>query len=141
MAPGARQASDELGVDVRDYNIIYKLLEDIQDAMEGLLEPELVEEPLGQAEVRALFSIGRGVVAGCYVLSGKLVRNCRVRIKRRNDIVYEAGLDSLKRIKDDAKEVAAGFECGVSLPKYQEWQEGDIIEAFRMATKRRTLSV
>ena len=141
MAPGARQASDELGVDVRDYNIIYKLLEDIQDAMEGLLEPELVEEPLGQAEVRALFSIGRGVVAGCYVLSGKLVRNCRVRIKRRNDIVYEAGLDSLKRVKDDAKEVAAGFECGVSLPKYQEWQEGDIIEAFRMATKRRTLSV
>ncbi|CAN1211382.1 translation initiation factor IF-2 [Tumidithrix helvetica PCC 7403] len=141
MASGARQASDEMGVDVRDYNIIYKLLEDIQGAMEGLLEPELVEEPLGQAEVRALFTIGKGVVAGCYVLSGKLVRNCKVRIKRGNELVHEAPLDSLKRMKDDAKEVAAGFECGISLPKFTSWQEGDIIEAFRMVTKRRTLTM
>jgi translation initiation factor IF-2 len=140
MATGARQASDELGVDVRDYNIIYKLLEDIQDAMEGLLEPELVEEHLGIAEVRALFSIGKGVVAGCYVLSGKLVRNCRVRIKRNGNLLHEAALDSLKRIKDDVKEVASGFECGVSLPKFTTWQEGDQIEAFRLVTKRRTLS-
>ncbi|MEE3715953.1 translation initiation factor IF-2 [Tumidithrix elongata RA019] len=141
MASGARQASDEMGVDVRDYNIIYKLLEDIQGAMEGLLEPELVEEPLGQAEVRALFTIGKGVVAGCYVQSGKLVRNCKVRIKRGNELVHEAPLDSLKRMKDDAKEVAAGFECGISLPKFTAWQEGDIIEAFRMVTKRRTLTM
>jgi translation initiation factor IF-2 len=140
MATGARQATDELGVDVRDYNIIYKLLEDIQDAMEGLLEPELVEEHLGIAEVRALFSIGKGVVAGCYVLSGKLVRNCRVRIKRNGNLLHEAALDSLKRIKDDVKEVASGFECGVSLPKFTTWQEGDQIEAFRLVTKRRTLS-
>jgi translation initiation factor IF-2 len=141
MASGARQASDEMGVDVRDYNIIYKLLEDIQGAMEGLLEPELVEEPLGQAEVRALFTIGKGVVAGCYVLSGKLVRNCKVRIKRGNELVHEAPLDSLKRMKDDAKEVASGFECGISLPKFTSWQEGDTIEAFRMVTKRRTLTM
>lgn len=140
MASGARQAADELGVDVRDYNIIYKLLEDVQGAMEGLLEPELVEEPLGQAEVRALFTIGRGVVAGCYVLSGKLVRNCKIRIKRNGVQVYETALDSLKRMKEDVKEVAAGFECGVALPKFQDWQVGDIIEAFRMVTKRRTLS-
>ncbi len=140
MATGARQATDELGVDVRDYNIIYKLLEDIQDAMEGLLEPELIEEHLGIAEVRALFSIGKGVVAGCYVQSGKLIRNCRVRVKRNGSLVHEAALDSLKRVKDDAKEVAAGFECGVSLPKFNNWQEGDQIEAFRLVTKRRTLS-
>jgi translation initiation factor IF-2 len=141
MASGARQASDEMGVDVRDYNIIYKLLEDIQGAMEGLLEPELVEEPLGQAEVRALFTIGKGVVAGCYVQSGKLVRNCKVRIKRGNELIHEAPLDSLKRMKDDAKEVAAGFECGIALPKFTAWQEGDLIEAFRMVTKRRTLTM
>jgi translation initiation factor IF-2 len=140
MATGARQATDELGVDVRDYNIIYKLLEDIQDAMEGLLEPELIEEHLGIAEVRALFSIGKGVVAGCYVLSGKLVRNCRVRVKRNGTLLHEAALDSLKRMKDDTKEVAAGFECGVALPKFTDWKEGDQIEAFRLVTKRRTLS-
>lgn len=140
MASGARQESDALGVDVRDYTIIYKLLEDIQGAMEGLLEPELIEEPLGQAEVRAIFTIGRGAVAGCYVLSGKLTRNCKVRIKRHNDLIHEASLDSLRRMKEDTKEVAAGFECGVSLPKFSDWQVGDIIEAFRFVTKRRTLS-
>lgn len=139
MAPGARQASDNMGVDVRDYSIIYKLLEDIQGAMEGLLEPELIEEHLGIAEVRALFPIGRGVVAGCYVQSGKLVRNCRIRVKRRSELLHETALDSLKRMKDDVKEVAAGFECGIGLPKFQEWEEGDSIEAFRMITKRRTL--
>ncbi len=141
MATGARQASDTMGVDVRDYNIIYKLLEDIQDAMEGLLEPEMVEEHLGIAEVRALFTIGRGVVAGCYVQSGKLMRNCRIRIKRRNELLHETALDSLKRMKDDVKEVAAGFECGIALPKFQDWQEGDAIEAFRLITKRRTLNM
>ncbi|WP_019500087.1 translation initiation factor IF-2 [Pseudanabaena sp. PCC 6802] len=140
MATGARQAADELGVDVRDYNIIYKLLEDIQGAMEGLLEPELVEEHLGIAEVRAIFPIGKGVVAGCYVQSGKLIRNCKVRVNRNGNPIHEAPLDSLKRMKDDVKEVAAGFECGVSLPKFNDWQEGDRIEAFRLVTKRRTLS-
>ena len=140
MAPGARQAADEMGVDFRDYNVIYKLLEDIQDAMEGLLDPEMVEEYLGQAEVRAIFTIGKGAVAGCYVQNGKLIRNCNVRVKRGNEVVHSAVLDSLRRVKDDAKEVAAGFECGISLAKFSTWKEGDTIEAFRMVTKRRTLA-
>ena len=140
MAPGARQAADEMGVDFRDYNVIYKLLEDIQDAMEGLLDPEMIEEYLGQAEVRAIFTIGKGAVAGCYVQNGKLMRNCNVRVKRGNEIVHAAVLDSLRRVKDDAKEVAAGFECGISLARFSTWKEGDIIEAFRMVTKRRTLA-
>ena len=140
MAPGARQAADEMGVDFRDYNVIYKLLEDIQDAMEGLLDPEMVEEYLGQAEVRAIFAIGKGAVAGCYVQNGKLLRNCNVRVKRGNEVVHTAVLDSLRRVKDDAKEVASGFECGISLAKFSTWKEGDIIEAFRMVTKRRTLA-
>jgi len=140
MAPGARQAADEMGVDFRDYNVIYNLLEDIQDAMEGLLDPEMIEEYLGQAEVRAVFAVGKGAVAGCYVQNGKLLRNCNVRVKRGNEVVHSAVLDSLRRVKDDAREVASGFECGISLARFSTWREGDTIEAFRMVTKRRTLA-
>jgi translation initiation factor IF-2 len=140
LAAGARQAADAAGVDVREYNIIYKLLDDIQGAMEGLLDPELVEEPLGEVEVRAVFPINRGAVAGCYVLSGKIVRNCKVRVRRKVEVVYEGVLDSLRRMKDDVKEVNAGYECGISLDNFSSWSEGDIIEAYRMATKRRKLS-
>ncbi len=140
LATGARQAADQAGVDVREYSIIYNLLDDIQGAMEGLLEPELVEEPLGQVEVRAVFAIGRGAVAGCMVLSGKVIRNCKVRVRRNNNVVYEGVLDSLKRMKEDAKEVNTGFECGISLSGFSDWADGDIIEAYRMVTKRRTLS-
>ncbi|WP_341526491.1 translation initiation factor IF-2 [Nostoc sp. UHCC 0302] len=141
FASGARQAADEAGVDVREYNIIYKLLEDIQGALEGLLEPELVEEPLGQTEVRAVFPVGRGAVAGCYVQSGKLVRNCKVRVRRNGKVIYEGVLDSLKRMKEDAREVNAGYECGVGMDKFNDWVEGDIIEAYQMVTKRRTLTL
>jgi translation initiation factor IF-2 len=140
LASGARQAADEAGVDVREYDIIYKLLEDIQGALEGLLEPELVEEPLGQVEVRQVFPVGRGKIAGCYVLSGKLIRNCKVRVKRGGKVIYEGTLDSLKRMKEDAREVNAGYECGIGIDKFNDWVEGDIIEAYQMVTKRRTLS-
>jgi translation initiation factor IF-2 len=140
-ASGARQAADEAGVDVREYNIIYKLLEDIQGALEGLLEPELVEEPLGQTEVRAVFPVGRGAVAGCYVQSGKLVRNCKVRVRRHNKVVYEGVLDSLKRMKEDAREVNAGYECGIGIDKFHDWVENDIIESYQLVTKRRTLTM
>ena len=141
LASGARQAADEAGVDVREYNIIYKLLEDIQGALEGLLEPELVEESLGQTEVRAVFTVGRGAVAGCYVLSGKLVRNCKVRVNRGGKVVFEGGLDSLKRMKEDVREVNAGYECGIGIDKFNDWAEGDIIDAYQMVTKRRTLTM
>ncbi len=140
FASGARQAADEAGVDVRDYNVIYHLLDDVQGAMEGLLEPELVEEPLGQAEVRAVFQVGRGAVAGCYIQSGKAVRNCRIRVRRGGEVVFEGNLDSLKRVKDDVKEVNAGYECGIGVDNYKDWEVGDIIETFRLVTKRRTLS-
>lgn len=141
LANGARQAADEVGVDIREYNIIYNLLDDVQAAMEGLLEPELVEESLGQAEVRAVFPVGRNKVAGCYIQSGKVVRNCKVRVHRKGQVIYTGVLDSLKRMKDDAKEVNAGYECGLGADNFDDWIEGDIIEAYRMATKRRTLSV
>ncbi|BAZ46325.1 translation initiation factor IF-2 [Chondrocystis sp. NIES-4102] len=140
LASGARQAADREGVDIRQYNIIYKLLDEIQGAMEGLLDPEEVEEHLGQVEVRAVFPVGRGAVAGCYVLSGKIVRNCKIRVRRSNKVVYEGELNSLKRMKEDVKEVNTGFECGVGASKFSDWQERDIIEAYDLVFKRRTLS-
>jgi translation initiation factor IF-2 len=140
LASGARQAADRQGVDVRDYDIIYNLLDDIQGAMEGLLEPELVEEPLGAVEVRAVFSVRKGAIAGSYVTEGKVTRNCRIRVRRGNDVVYQGTLDSLKRMKDDVKEVASGFECGIGVDNFNGWQEGDRIEAYKLVTQRRKLS-
>ncbi len=139
LASGAREAADAAGVDVREYDIIYKLLEDIQGAMEGLLEPELVEEALGTAEVRAVFPFGRGKVAGCYIQAGKVVRNCQLRVHRGGQVIYEGTLESLKRMKDDVKKVNAGYECGIGIPQFNDWAVGDLIEAFEMVTKRRTL--
>ncbi|PZV02182.1 MAG: translation initiation factor IF-2, partial [Leptolyngbya sp.] len=141
LAPGARQSADRLGVDVRDYEVIYNLLDDIQGAMEGLLDPEMVEEPLGQVEVRAVFPVRKGAVAGCYVLSGKVTRNCNLRVVRGGEVVYTGKLDSLKRMKEDAKDVASGFECGIGIDNFSDWKEGDIIDAFKMVTKRRTLAM
>jgi translation initiation factor IF-2 len=141
LASGARAAADREGVDVREYNIIYKLLDDIQGAMEGLLDPEEIEEALGSAEVRAVFPVGRGTVAGCYVQSGKLVRNRLMRIVRSGEVIFDGVMDSLKRMKEDAKEVNAGYECGVGSNKFNAWQEGDIIQAYERSLKRRTLSL
>ena len=140
MASGARRAADATGVDVRDYDVIYKLLEDIQMAMEGLLEPELVEEILGEAEVRAVFNIGKSAVAGCYVTNGKLQRNCKVRVYRGKEKVFEGDLDSLRRNKDDVKDVATGFECGIGCDRFANWKDGDRVEAYKLVTQRRTLS-
>jgi translation initiation factor IF-2 len=141
LASGARLAADNAGVDIREYDIIYNLLDEVQAAMEGLLDPEMVEEPLGQVQVRAVFQAGRGNIAGCYILEGKAIRNCHIRVKRGNELVFTGILDSLKRVKDDVKEVNAGFECGVRLDRFNDWKEGDIIETFQMVSKRRTLTV
>ena len=140
LASGARQAADHEGVDIREYDIIYKLLDDIQGAMEGLLEPEEVESSLGQVEVRAVFPVGRNSVAGCYVLSGRVVRNRNLRVNRDGKIIYEGTIDSLKRMKEDVREVNAGFECGIGVTKFNDWQEGDLIEVYEMVMKRRTLN-
>ncbi len=140
LASGAKRAADANEVDIREYEVIYKLLEDVQLAMEGLLEPDLVEESLGQAEVRATFAVGKGAIAGCYIQTGKLQRNCSLRVIRSDKVIFEGNLDSLKRAKDDVKEVNAGFECGVGCDKFSSWIEGDVIEAFKFITKKRSLS-
>ena len=120
-------------VDIRLYRVIYQAIEDIQKAMKGMLAPEFKEVTLGHAEVRNTFRItGAGTVAGCYVQDGKLQRNAQARLLRDNVVIFEGKLSSLKRFKDDAKEVAAGYECGVSFDGYNDIKEGDTIECFVM---------
>ncbi len=129
----ARDVADREGVDIRLYRIIYQAIEDVEKAMKGLLAPEFKETLLGHAEVRNVFRItGAGTVAGCYVTDGKLQRNAQVRLLRDNVVVFEGKLSSLKRFKDDAKEVAQGYECGASLEGYNDIKEGDTVECFVM---------
>jgi translation initiation factor IF-2 len=127
----ARSLGEEAGVDVRTYRVIYQAIQDIENAARGLLGPEIQEVPLGQAEVRATFRVPRlGLVAGCMVLDGVIRRNARARLVRDGAIIYETNIASLRRFKDDQREVAAGFECGIGLEGYQDIKEGDIIQVF-----------
>lgn len=131
--PAAKAFADEEKVDVRLYRVIYNAIEDITAAMKGLLDPVFEEQVLGHAEVRQLFKAsGVGTIAGSYVKDGKFVRNCQVRIIRDGVVVYEGDLESLKRFKDDVKEVAAGYECGLVFKKFNDVKEGDWIEAYTM---------
>ena len=118
-------------VDVRTYRIIYDAINDVNDAMVGMLDPEFVEEILGQIEVRDVFKVSKiGTIAGCYVTSGKVTRNSKVRLLRDGIVQYDGEISSLKRFKDDAKEVVSGYECGITLEKYDNIKVGDIIEAY-----------
>jgi translation initiation factor IF-2 len=129
----AQALAEKEGVDIRLYNIIYDAVEDVKKAMEGLLEPTLREKPLGRAEIRDTFSVPKvGMVAGCYVLDGKLQRNAQVRLLRDNVVIYTGKMSSLRRFKDDVKEVATGYECGIGLENYNDLKVGDVIEAFEI---------
>ncbi|MBQ9941556.1 MAG: translation initiation factor IF-2, partial [Christensenellaceae bacterium] len=126
-------AAEREGVDIRLYRVIYNAIEDITNAMKGMLAPEFTEKVLGHAEVRQTFKVSSvGTIAGCYVQDGKMVRNAGVRLLRDSVIVYEGKLSSLKRFKDDAKEVNTGYECGLTLDGFNDLKEGDVIEAFEM---------
>ena len=127
----ARDAAEKEGVDIRLYRVIYQAIEDIEKAMKGLLDPEYREVLLGHAQVRNVFKItGSGTIAGCYVTDGKMQRNASVRLLRDNVVVFEGKLSSLRRFKDDVKEVAAGYECGASLENYNDIKENDVVECF-----------
>ncbi|HEX8961306.1 MAG TPA: translation initiation factor IF-2 [Geobacteraceae bacterium] len=136
----AQAHAEKEGVDIRLYNIIYDAVEDIKKAMEGLLEPTLREKHLGRAEVRETFSVPKvGVVAGCYVQDGKMLRNAQVRLLRDNVVIWQGKMSSLRRFKDDVKEVATGYECGIGLENYNDLKVGDVIEAFEMEKVAATL--
>jgi len=136
----AKKAAEREHVEIRTYRVIYELLDDIKKAMAGLLEPEYKEETLGRAEVRQIFNVPKvGRVAGCYVLEGRITRNANIRVIRDGVIIYEGRLASLKRFKEDVKEVAAGYECGMAIEGFQDIKEGDIIEAYEIKEVRREL--
>jgi translation initiation factor IF-2 len=129
----AKNLAEKEKVDIKLYRIIYEAIEDIKAAMKGLLEPKYKEVELGRAEVRAVFRVpGVGNVAGCYVLSGKILRNADIRVVRDGIVVYEGKIASLKRFKDDVREVQQGFECGIGIDRFNDIKEGDIIEAYQM---------
>jgi translation initiation factor IF-2 len=119
------------GVDIRLYRVIYDAIEDVKAAMTGLLNPDYKEVVLGKAEVRQVFKVPKiGSVAGCYVLENKITRSAKVRVIRDGIVVHEGNIDSLRRFKDDVKEVAEGYECGIGIERFNDIKEGDIIEAF-----------
>jgi translation initiation factor IF-2 len=137
---GARKLVDTLGVDVRYYNIIYEAVDEIKAALGGMLAPEQKESMIGTVEVREVFRISKiGAIAGCYVQDGMIKRNSKVRVLRNNVIVHTGELDSLKRFKDDVKEVKNNFECGLSLKGYNDIEVGDILEVYEMVEVARTL--
>jgi len=142
VRPAAKASSmaEKEGVDIRLYSVIYDAVDDVKNAMEGLLAPTLREKELGKVEVRETFSVSRiGTIAGCYVTEGKIVRNAQVRLVRDSVVIWTGKLDSLKRFKDDVKEVASGYECGIGLENYNDIKIGDVIEAFEMEEVKTTL--
>jgi translation initiation factor IF-2 len=138
--PDAKTLADQEGVEIRTYTVIYKVTEELRAAMEGMLEPEEVEESLGMAEVRQTFRASRiGTIAGCHVVQGKITRNANVRLVRDGTIVYDGAFASLKRFKDDVREVEEGFECGLVLENFQDVKEGDVLEAYETRKVAREL--
>ncbi|KAG9148402.1 hypothetical protein Leryth_023008 [Lithospermum erythrorhizon] len=134
-----KKYADNKSVEIRLYRVIYELIDDVRSAMEGLLESVEEQVPIGVAEVRAVFSSGSGRVAGCMVTEGKVTKDCGIRVTRKGKVVYVGVLDSLRRVKEDVKEVGAGLECGIGSDEYDDWEAGDTIEAFNKVEKRRTL--
>ncbi len=129
----AKDSAARMGVDMRMYRVIYDAINEIEAAMKGMLAPKFREVDLGRAEVRNVFRItGVGMVAGCYVLDGKMQRNAQMRLLRDNIVIYDGSIASLQRFKDSVKEVASGYECGITFEKFQDIKEGDVIEAFLM---------
>ena len=138
--PKAKLLADQEKVDVRKYNIIYKAVEEIRNAMEGMLSPELKEQDIGKVEVRSVFKVPKvGAIAGCYVLEGTVKRNASVRVIRDNVEIHDGKILSLKRFKDDAREVTAGYECGIGIVDWNEMQENDIFEVYEQIQVSRKL--
>src|SRR6266403_1404587 len=125
-------AAKREGVQIKLYSIIYELLDQIKDAMAGLLEPELRETVIGHAEVKQVFQLSRGIVAGCLVTNGRIARSARARVLRKRQPVYDGGISTLRRFQDDVKEVRSGLECGIKLGDFSEYQVGDVIECYQL---------
>jgi translation initiation factor IF-2 len=137
---GARKIAEKEQIQIKLYSVIYAAIEDVKAAMEGLLDAKIEEQITGNAEIREIFRITKvGTVAGCFVTDGKINRNNKVRIIRDGIVVYTGVLGSLKRFKDDVKEVSKGYECGLNIEKFNDIKVGDIIEAFEEVSVKQTL--
>jgi translation initiation factor IF-2 len=137
----ARQVADREGVEIRSYAVIYRAIEELRAAMQGMLEPAEVETALGQAEVRQLFRASKiGTIAGSFVTEGKVTRGAKVRVVREGTVIYDTTIDSLRRFNDDAREVSSGFECGIVLTNFQDLREGDVLETYETRLQERELS-
>jgi translation initiation factor IF-2 len=138
----ARQIAEREGVEIRSYSVIYRAIDELRAAMQGMLEPAEVESTLGQAEVRQLFKASRiGTIAGSFVTEGKVTRGARVRVVREGTVIYDTTIGSLRRFNEDAREVAGGFECGIVLANFQDLHEGDVLETYETRQVERELSV
>ena len=136
----ARAVADREEVDIRTYSIIYAAINDLKDAMEGMLSPEMKEEVSGNIEIREVYKISKvGNIAGCMVMSGKIFRDSQIRIIREGIVVHDGLLSSLKRFKDDVKEVAKGYDCGIQIKNYNDIEEGDVIEAYKEVAVKKKL--
>jgi translation initiation factor IF-2 len=136
----AREAAERAGIEIRYYNIIYDLVDDVKKAMSGLLAPTLRETMLGNAQILEVFKVSKvGNIAGCRVTDGTVERGANVRLIRDNVVVHEGKLSQLKRFKDDVKEVNSGMECGMAFENYQDMRQGDVIECYRVETIQRSL--
>jgi translation initiation factor IF-2 len=139
---GARSAADREEVDIHTYSVIYDAIEDVRDALEGLLAPDTREETKGRAEVRETFKVPSvGMVAGSYVRDGSISRNDKIRVVRDGVVIYEGNIGSLKRFEDDVKEVQSGYECGISVANFNDVKVGDEFEAYKVIEEKRTLEV
>ncbi len=137
----ARQVADREGVEIRSYAVIYRAIDELRAAMQGMLEPAEVETNLGQAEVRQLFRASKiGTIAGSFVTEGKVTRGAKVRVVREGTVIYDTTIESLRRFNDDAREVASGFECGIVIANFQDLREGDVLETYETRLQERELS-
>ncbi|HKL19528.1 MAG TPA: translation initiation factor IF-2, partial [Halalkalibaculum sp.] len=136
----ARKLAEEEEIDIRLFSVIYDAVDEVKDAMEGLLSPDISEKLVGNAEVREIFKVSKvGTIAGCYVTDGKILRNNPVRVVRDGVVIYDGEIDALKRFKDDVKEVQTGYECGISIVNYNDLKVGDIIENYEVVEEKRKL--
>ncbi|RZJ52607.1 MAG: translation initiation factor IF-2, partial [Flavobacterium sp.] len=136
----ARTLADKEEIDIRNYSIIYDAIDDLRDAMEGMLSPEMKEEITGTAEIRETFKISKiGTIAGCMVTDGKIYRNSRIRIIREGVVIHTGELTALRRFKDDVKEVSKGYDCGMQIKNYNDIEQLDIIEAFQEVEVKKKL--
>ena len=140
-SPEARSMAKSIGVDIRNYSIIYEVVEEVKLALEGLLEPEEIEKALGYADVREKFKVPKiGIIAGCHITEGRVVRNAFIRVKRDGEVLHEGKLTSLRRFKDDVSDVTEGYECGIGVEGFKDFNEGDVIEVYEIKEVKRSLA-